>query len=200
MMNLAIWWWPNSQWWTWPTLRGWNIIMYGPLTAGQVHHREFGHHHVKAAGNINISCMRYVLMHPLAGLRDQQFCTEQPLSENCKNCRNSSSIDTVWWYISWKILFSLFKYYILKLIIFFEDEHNHRHNYLNFSFCHYENSIFYLHQIFLTKTGFSLIYYDVIFPIQWSEFTNSLNFGSNQRNTVKKPNFIYFFSLKNLFL
>ena len=41
---------------------------------------------------------------------------------------------------------------------------------------------------FLIKAAYSLIYIDVIFPIQSSEFIKSLNFGSNLKKNCNKKN------------
>ena len=49
------------------------------------------------------------------------------------------------------------------------------------------------------KTGYILIDFDVIFPIQSSEFIKSLNFGGNLKKKLQKiPTFLYF-STKNWF-
>ena len=51
-------------------------------------------------------------------------------------------------------------------------EHNHRYNYLKFSF------------ILLKYSGYSLIDFDVMLQIQSSEFIKSLNFGSNLKRKM----------------
>ena len=48
--------------------------------------------------------------------------------------------------------------------------------------------------------GFRLIDFDVIFPIQSSEFIKSLNFGSNLKKTAKKNSIFLFFSKKLIFI
>ena len=73
-------------------------------------------------------------------------------------------------------------------------EHNCRYNYLNLSFFRYKKSIFQHFQIlFLIKTGYIQIDFDIILPMQPSEFTKSMNFGSNSK---KKS----FFHLKFKFI
>ena len=49
------------------------------------------------------------------------------------------------------------------------------------------------------KTGFRLIDFEVIFPMQSSEFIESLNFGSNMKKMEEKPQIVHF-SPKNGFL
>ena len=60
--------------------------------------------------------------------------------------------------------------------------------------------------VFWKKTRYILINYDAIFPIQSSEFTKSLNFGSNLKKSCKKKSKIFnflpkdcFFKIKNIF-
>ena len=49
--------------------------------------------------------------------------------------------------------------------------------------------LFYYIQIFFQiKTGYSLIDFDMIFPIQSSEFIKSLNFGSNLKKKTARKN------------
>ena len=48
--------------------------------------------------------------------------------------------------------------------------------------------MFFIHfkYIFKTKSGYILIYFDVIFPIQLSEFLKSINYGSNKKKLQEK--------------
>ena len=52
---------------------------------------------------------------------------------------------------------------------------------------------------FLVKTGKCLIDFDVIFPIQSSEFIKSSNFTSNLKKKMLKKHKIFYFSPKNDF-
>ena len=49
------------------------------------------------------------------------------------------------------------------------------------------------------ETCNSLVDFDVIFPLQSSEFINSLNFGSNLKKTEKKYKFFTFHLIMNFY-
>ena len=73
-------------------------------------------------------------------------------------------------------------------------EHNHRYNYLNYSFFHQKKYLFLsTSNLFWIKTKYCLKDSDVVFPMQSSEFTISVNFGSNSRKKTANKSFIFSF-------
>ena len=63
-----------------------------------------------------------------------------------------------------------------------------------------EKSLFLFNYLKKMKTGYILIGFDGIFPIQSSEFIKSVNFGSNLIKTARKNHKKIHFSSKNKFL